>query len=301
MDMHDVIIIGGSYAGIAAALQLGRARRSVLVIDAGERRNRFVAASHGFLGQDGLDPAAIAAKGRAEVLRYSTVTWRNATVSEARGVQDAFVVTTSDGEHRARRIILATGVVDDLPPIAGLAELWGKTVFSCPYCDGYERQLGRLGVLATGPDSAKFAALVSEWAGEGKMTLFLDGAAEPEGEDLERLEGRGVHIERERVVAAVSAVESMELRLANGRAAALEGLFLHARTHFKTPFAEQLGCELEAGKLGPMYKTDMMKETTVPGVFACGDAAVPAPSVSYAVADGVRAGTGAHQSLVFRS
>lgn len=301
MPMLDVIIIGGSYAGIAAALQLARARRNILVIDAGERRNRFVRASHGFFGQDGRDPGAIAAKGRAEVLAYPTPTWREAYVNEVRRGADGFVVTAGGEALEARRVILATGVVDELPPVSGLAPLWGKTVFSCPYCDGYERQLGRLGVLATSADSARFAVLVSEWAAPGGMTLFLNGAPEPAGEDLARLNARGIHIERADVVAAGAGEQRpMELRLADGRATPLDGLFLHARTKLKTNFAEQLGCELEDGRLGPMYKTDMMKETTVPGVFACGDAALPVPSVSFAVADGARAGTSAHQSLVFR-
>ena len=121
-----------------------------------------------------------------------------------------------------------------------------------------------------------------------------------EAEDADRLRRREITIESSPVVsAAPKGSTRMELRLANGGLVELDGLFLHTRTHLKTPFASQLGCELEEGKLGPMYKTDMMKQTTVPGVFACGDAALPVPSVSYAVADGVRAGTSAHQSLVF--
>jgi thioredoxin reductase len=299
--MFDVIIIGGSYAGIAAALQLARARRKILIIDGGQRRNRFVTASHGFLGQDGQDPGAIAAKGKAEVLAYPTAEWREGYVSDARREGDSFVVRAGTEQLEARRIILATGVVDELPPIEGLAEQWGKSVFSCPYCDGYERQRGRLGVLATSADSARFAVLVSEWAARGGMTLFLNGLVEPEGEDLDRMNTRDIRIERAAVVAAAHGKHSpLELRLADGRAAALDGLFLHARTRLEARFAEQLGCAIEEGRLGPMYKTDMMKETTVPGVFACGDAALPVPSVSFAVADGARAGTSAHQSLVFR-
>ncbi len=153
MPTYDVVIIGGSYAGLAAALPLARARRSVLVLDAGQRRNRFVTASHGMLGFDGQAPEAIVAKGRADVLAYPTVTLRETTVTAIRAVDGAFVVLAGDEDHQARRIILATGVVDELPAVPGVAERWGKTVFVCPYCDGYERDLGRLGVLATGPHS----------------------------------------------------------------------------------------------------------------------------------------------------
>lgn len=300
MLVHDVIVIGGSYAGLAAALQLARARRQVLVLDAGQRRNRFVKASHGFLGQDGQPPEAIAAKGRAEVLAYPTVTWQEATVTEARATAGGFVVRAGPDEHRSKRLIIATGVVDELPAIPGLAERWGKSVFPCPYCDGYELDLGRLGVLAASPQSVHFAALVSEWAAPGQMTMFLNGVAEPDAAQLIELASRQIQIEREAVVSAGGEGAGLELRLGDGRTRTLDALFLHPRIDFKTPFAEQLGCEIELGPLGPFYRTDENKETTVPGVFACGDVALPRPFVAFAVADGVRAGVAAHQSLVFR-
>jgi thioredoxin reductase len=298
--MHDVIIIGGSYAGLAAALQLARARRHVLILDGGERRNRFAKASHGFLGQDGQPPEAIAAKGRAEVLVYPTVTWREALATEARSIPGGFAVHTGSDEHRSKRLILATGVVDELPTVPGLAERWGKTVFFCPYCDGYEFNMGRLGVLATSMSSLHFAVLVSQWAAPGQTTFFLNAVFEPDAAQCTDLESRRIQIERNLVVSVGGGVPGLELRLRDGRTSKLDGLFLMPRTHFTTPFAEQLGLELDAGPLGPFYKTDATKETTVPGVFACGDVALPMPAVALAVADGTRAGTATHQSLVFR-
>lgn len=298
--MYDVIIIGGSYAGLAAALQLVRARQRVLIIDAGQRRNRFARHSHGFLGQDGQPPEAIAAKGRAEVLAYPTATWREVLATDARSIPNRFLVRAGGEEHRGKRLILATGVVDELPAIPGLAERWGKQIFFCPYCDGYELEMGRLGALATSRESTHLALLISEWAGAGKTTFFLNGVLEPDAEQLAALASRDIAVERERVVAIAGKEPRMEVRLGDGRATKLDGLFLVPRTRFNTPFAEQLGCELEMGPLGPHYKTDAMtKETSVPGVFACGDAALAMPSVSFAVADGVRAGAFAHQSLVF--
>lgn len=299
--MYDVIIIGGSYAGLAAALQLVRARRQVLIVDAGERRNRFTRHSHGFLGQDGQPPEAIAAKGRSEVLAYPTAAWREALATEARAVSDGFVVRAGSDEHRGKRLILATGVVDELPAIPGLAERWGKQIFYCPYCDGYEFGMGRLGVLATREASTRFALLISEWAGAGKTTFFLNGTVEPEKEQLAALASRNIAVERENVVAVAGEEPALELRLGNGRSSQLDGLFLLPSTRLNSPFAEQLGCELETGQHGPLYKTDETKETTVAGVFACGDAALTMPSVAFAVADGVRAGKFAHQSLVFGS
>jgi thioredoxin reductase len=298
--MHDVIIIGGSYAGLAAALQLARARRRVLVVDSGQRRNRFASHAHGFLGQDGQPPDVIAAKGRAEVLAYPTVTWRQAWATEASVIPGGFLVRAGGEELRGRRLILATGVVDELPAIPGLADHWGKRAFICPYCDGYELQLGRLGVLASSPVSARFALLVSEWAGPGQTTYFLNGAAEPEAQEMAQLAARRITIEREPVVSVGGGVDSIELRLRDGRSRTVDGVFLHPRTRLGGPFAEQLGCEIEIGHLGPYCKTDPTKETTVPGVFACGDVAAPLPAIAHAVSDGVRAGAGAHQSLVFR-
>jgi thioredoxin reductase len=298
--MYDVIIVGGSYAGLAAALQIARARRRVLVLDAGERRNRFASHAHGFLGQDGQPPGLIAAKGRAEVLAYPTVTWRDAVVTDVRAIDGGFTVRAGGDEHQAKRIILATGVVDALPDVPGIAERWGTTVFHCPYCHGYELGRGRLGVLATSALSMHAAALVSEWSAEGATTFFINDAFEPDAAQREELRERGIAVEHTRVVCAEGEAPHVALRLADGRVHMLDGLFLLSRMDIKSSFAEQLGCEIETGPLGTYYKTDAMKETTVPGVFACGDAGVAMGAISFAVADGVRAGVSAHQSLVFR-
>ena len=161
--MYDVIVIGGSYAGLAATLQLARARRDVLVLDSGKRRNRFAAHAQGFLGQDGQSPETIATRGREEVLAYPTVTWREAEVREAKAIPGGFSVRAGAEEYRAKRLLLATGVVDDLPKVEGLAERWGKTVFHCPYCHGYELNEGRIGVLASTPLIAHMAPLATEW------------------------------------------------------------------------------------------------------------------------------------------
>ncbi|HKU36580.1 MAG TPA: NAD(P)/FAD-dependent oxidoreductase [Polyangiales bacterium] len=299
--MHDVTIIGGSYAGAAAALQLGRARRSVLVVDAGSRRNRFASHSHGFLGSDGASPSAIAEKARAEVLAYPTVRWLEGTVREARPIAGGFAVRVGAEDHHSKRLILATGVADELPAVPGLADRWGNTVFHCPYCHGYELGRGRLGVLGTHALGIHHALLVSEWAGERQTTLFLERGIEPEAEERKLLEARSVRIERTRVIAIGGEAPAVEVRLEDGRSYALDGLFVTPRTRLSDDLASQLGCELEAGPAGPFYKTDATKETTVPGIFACGDAGLAMGTVSFAVADGARAGMAAHRSLVFRS
>jgi thioredoxin reductase len=299
--MHDVTIIGGSYAGLAAALQLGRARRTVLIVDAGQRRNRFASHSHGFLGQDGVSPAEIAAKGRAEVLKYPTVRWLEGWARETKRVADGFAVRVGDEEYRSKRLILATGVADELPAIPGLAERWGTSVFHCPYCHGYELDKGRLGVIGANALAVHHAVLVSEWAGENSLTLFLDRSVELSPEELAMLEPRGIRLERAKIAAVEGAAPRVDVRLEDGRVIALDGLFVVAKTALKNSFAKGLGLELEEGPAGAFYKTDAMKQTNVPGVFACGDAGLAMGSVTFAVADGARAGFAAHRSLVFGS
>src|SRR4051794_38897817 len=256
LSLHDVIIVGGSYAGLAAALQLGRARRSVLVLDAGQRRNRFVSASHGFLSQDGTSPNEIAAKGKAEVLAYPTVQWREALVTALHASSRGFVAQSAAGQHEAKRLIVATGVIDELPSITGVAERWGKSVFHCPYCDGYELARGRLGVLATSPLSIHYAQVVADWSAPGQTTLFLDERMEPSPEEVSVLGASGVAIEREKVVAAEGPGPGIVLRLQNGRTSALAGLFVMPQTRLPGGFAGQLGCELEPGPAGPLFKTE---------------------------------------------
>jgi thioredoxin reductase len=291
---YDVIVVGGSYAGLSAATQLARARRRILVIDAGQRRNRYAHHSHGFLGHDGREAAAIAADGRAQLLRYPTVRWLEGSAAQAMKHGDDFRVTLTDGRvFDARRLVLATGVVDELPPITGLAERWGSSAFHCPYCHGYELEQGRIGVLATGPLSMHHAMMLPDW---GSVTLLLNGAFEPDAEQLASLTARGVTVERSKVK-AISGRATVELE--DGRKLELDGLFVMSRTHSGSPLAEQLGCAMEEGAMGFFVRTDMMKATTVAGVYACGDAARMAGNVAMAAADGTMAGVAAHQSLIF--
>jgi len=295
MTMYDVIIIGGSYAGISAGLQLARARRRVLVIDAGSRRNRFASASHGFLGQDGRDPGAIAAHARAELLAYPTVTWIDGTATTARPVEDNFAVELASGERvTARRLILAAGVTDELPAIPGVQERWGTHVFHCPYCHGYELGGGPTGVIATNPHSVHQAMLLRDW---GPTTYLTRGLFEPTAEELAGLARRGVTIER----AAVQSISgSADVHLEDGRVLSFAGLFLAPKITIATPIVAQLGLELDEAPFGRFVKTDPMKETSVRGVFACGDIAVAAGGVATAVGEGARAGYATHASLIHR-
>lgn len=291
--MFDAIIVGGSYAGISAATQLARARRNILVIDGGQRRNRFADASHGFLGRDGASPAAIVAEARRQLLAYPTVAWRDGEVTAAGGAADGFSLTLGDEAMQGRRIVLAIGVADELPAIAGLAERWGKSVFHCPYCHGYEID-GPIGVLGVAPSSIHHALMLPDW---GPTTYFLNGLPMPEGPELEKLASRGVVIEPEPIAAIAGTADVV---LAGGKTVAMAGLFTATRTEPASPLAGMLGCALEESPAGHFIRTDPMRETTVPGVFACGDAARAFGNVALSVGDGAQAGAGTHASLLFR-
>jgi len=294
--VYDVIIVGGSYSGISAGLQLARARRKVLVIDAGQRRNRFAHNSHGFLGQDGRDPGTIASEARAQLLAYPTVEWLSQPATHANTGDGGFVITAANGEQfAARRLILATGVVDELPAIPGLSERWGQRVFHCPYCHGYELYGGPIGVLAASPVAIHQSLMLPDW---GPTTLFLNEVFEPDADQLAKLASRGVAVEREPVLSVGG--EQADVTLASGRVIKLAGLFTQPLTRMGSQLAALLGCEFEAGPTGEFIKVDAMRETSVPGVFACGDAAIAAGNVAVAVGDGARTGGAAHQSLIFR-
>ncbi|HPW84363.1 MAG TPA: NAD(P)/FAD-dependent oxidoreductase [Rhodoferax sp.] len=293
---YDAIVIGGSYAGLAAATQLARARRRVLVVDAGQRRNRFATHSHGFLTQDGTPAADIAAQGRAQLMVYPTVEWREGKVTAAGRAGQGFRIEVDGVESEAieaRRLVLATGVIDHLPEVPGLAERWGRHVFHCPYCHGYELNQGRLGALAVSPLSMHVALMLPDW---GQATLFLNGAFEPDTEQLAQLQARGVELER----GLIDRIEgAMDIVMRDGRVITQDGLFTLSRVEVASPVAAQLGCEFEDGPLGRTIKTDAMKATTVPGVYACGDAARQGGSLPLAVGDGTMAGAATHQSLIF--
>lgn len=291
--MHfDVIVLGGSYAGMAAALQVARARRSVLVIDAGLRRNRFVSHSHGFLGQDGGEPGEIARNARAQLMAYPTVTWFEDTAITARHEADGFAITLKEGQPMVgRRLIMALGVKDTLPSVPGIQERWGQSVFHCPYCHGYEIK-GPLGVMATGPASLNQALLLSDW---GPVTFFLNGAFVPDTDQRLQLDERGVTIES----ASVTEIRGhADIALEDDRVIELSGLFVMPKVRPSSSLFADIGCAVDEGPQGSFIRTDSAKQTTVAGVFACGDAARSTHSISLAVGDGALAGQSTHRSLV---
>ncbi|QGZ65359.1 NAD(P)/FAD-dependent oxidoreductase [Paraburkholderia acidisoli] len=294
----DVIVIGGSFAGLSAAMQLARARRRVQVIDAGRPRNRFASHAHGFFGQDGVPPSQIVATAREQLLRYPNVTFTQGEARHAAGEAGGFRVELADGAIRhGKRLILAHGVRDTLPAVPGLAERWGISVLHCPYCHGYEVADRRLGVLATHPMSIHQAMLIPDW---GPTTWFTQGVVEPGAEEAAQLQARGVTIERTPVAQVLGEAPAIRaLRLVDGREIAIDALFVGTRTETVGDLASQLGCAVDDGPFGAVIRVDDWKATSVPGVFAAGDASSAMTNATFASASGVAAGVGAHRSLIF--
>jgi thioredoxin reductase len=295
----DTIIIGGSFAGLSAALYLARARRSVLVLDTGAPRNRFASASHGFFAQDGSDPKVMLEIMRGQVAAYPAVQFRNLKAMDAAHEESGFRVTLENREAvTGAKLLLAFGISDILPALPGLAERWGKTVIHCPYCHGYEFSDQRLGVLNLSPMSAHQATLIAEW---GPTTFFLNGGT-IEPEMTAELDKRGVTIEPEPVECLVGEETSLSaIRLRSDVEQPLDALFIGPRSHFNSDIAERLGCAIEGGPLGSVVTVDEMKATNIAGVYAAGDITRTGHTVTFACADGVMAALAIHRSLVFGS
>ncbi|MFG1225746.1 NAD(P)/FAD-dependent oxidoreductase [Xanthobacter wiegelii] len=299
MNQYDVVVVGGSFAGLSAAMQLARAQRRVLLVDAGHPRNRFAAASHGFLGQDGVAPAEIMRQGRDQLARYTTVALHHAEALAAEVHDDRFTLALSDGAQVAgRKLILATGVQDTLP-LQSMMGRWGVSVLHCPYCHGYEVRGRRLAAIANAAGAVHQAMILPDW---GPTTFYTQGVFEPTTEEAALLGARGVEIERTPVVELVGEGSNIRcLILADGREIPAEAVFTAPRTQMASLLAEQLGCAFAEGMTGPYIKVNPLQQTSVPGVFAAGDAATEMYNATLASAAGLMAGVAAHRALVMDS
>jgi thioredoxin reductase len=298
ITMDDVIIIGGSFAGLAGALQLGRARRKVTVLDTGLPRNRFAGHSHGLLGHDHKPPLDILAEARQQLARYPTIRLVNARADSVSGAIDDFSVLTGDGESlAARRLILSYGVVDQMPAVPGFAEGWGTSIVPCPYCDGFEVAGQHWGLVWSGPQSHNQVRLFHDWT--DTLTVFADGHDIPPDirADLARrnipvVEGRIIEI-------AHHGGHSATVKLDTGTNVAVDILFAHPRNKPSASLHEALGLATVDTPTGIALKVDERRETSVPGIYAAGDLANPGmPSVTVASSHGAMAGIFAQQSML---
>lgn len=293
--LYDVIIIGGSYAGLSAGMALGRAMLNTLIMDEGKPCNRQTPHSHNFLTNDGKTPAAIAAHAKAQVSVYPTVAFYNGGAAAAIKTTNGFQVESANGElFMAKKLVFATGIKDLLPAIEGLSECWGISAIHCPYCHGYEVRDERTGILGNGDMAFDFTRLISNWTKD--LTLFTNGPATltvPQREKLAQHQIEVIEKEIEKLVHQQGQLEQLVFK--DGSGFYLKAVYAPSpfEQHCKIP--EQLGCELtEEGYI----KTDPGYETTIEGVYAIGDNASKMRTVANAVAMGTAAGIALSKKMI---
>jgi thioredoxin reductase len=290
----DCVIVGGGPAGLSAALMLGRCRRRVLVCDTGQGRNRWSHGVHGLLTREGVAPAELLRLADEDLGRYDTVSRCGREVVEARRDGNGFTLACADGTRlRSRRLLLATGVVDELPPIPGLVELYGRSVHHCPFCDGYEWRDRPVAVWGRGEQGAGLAAGLTVWTRD--LILCTDGPAGLPARWQHRLATLGIELREARI----SRLEGSDGRLArmvfaDGTAVAREALFFSSGQRQASELAARLGCRFTpAGAVD----TGKCEATDVPGLYVCGDASREAQFVVVAMAEGAEAGMAISKSL----
>jgi thioredoxin reductase len=284
----DCIVVGAGAAGLSAALVLGRARQRTLVVDAGRQSNRDADGIGGLLGQDARPPAEFYAAGREELVVYPTVELRSGEVLGGERRDSGFVLELADGSRElARRVLLAMGMDYRFPALPGIAERWGRSVFHCPFCHGWEVRDQALGVLDRGATGAQRALLLRFWSDD--VTLLADGPAELDADDAERLRRARVTVDERPVAELRGPGSTLEaVAFAGGGERPCGGLLVPVTLHQRSALAEQLGAA--AAGAGPVaadaLEVDPMFHTTVPGLHAAGDLSAQMPSVAGAVAAG---------------
>jgi len=294
-EHFEVIIVGGSYSGLSAAMSLGRSLRQVLVIDSGLPCNRQTPHSHNFITQDGEVPAVISAKAKLQVHFYKTVQFFNGIAIEVTKTKDGFEIKTNSGEtFTSKKMLFATGVKDLLPEVKGLAECWGISVLHCPYCHGYEVKTEKTAIIANGEMAFEYAKLISNWTKD--LRLLTNGKSTITWEQKEILQKHQIEIIEEEI-------ESLEhengnvtqVIFKNQSKTTVKAIYFRAPFEQHCSLPEALGCDLtEQG----LIKVDMMQKTTIPGVYASGDCVIQARSVAMAVSSGSFAGAAINKELI---
>ncbi|MFD4180129.1 NAD(P)/FAD-dependent oxidoreductase [Rhodococcus sp. NPDC058514] len=300
---YDVVIVGGGAAGLSGAVALTRARRSVLVVDAGEPRNAPAGHVHNYLTREGTPPAELLVAGRAEAQAYGGEIV-SGTVASARATGgDGFRVELTDGRSvSARRLLVTTGLVDELPDVPGVAERWGREVLHCPYCHGWEVRDRAIGILATGPLAAHQALMWRQWSAD--VTVFLHTAAEPGADELEQLDARGVTVVRGEVAGLEVADDQFTgVRMSSGELVPRHAMVVAPRFEARAGFLRELGLEpaeqaMAGHVIGSYIAADPMGATAVPGVWAAGNVTDLKAQVIVAAAAGLNAGAAINADLI---
>lgn len=286
--LYDVVIAGGGPGGLAAALTLGRSRKRVLLCDSGPRRNAAATHVHNFLTRDGTPPGEMRRIGREQLTAYPSVEVRDVPVESISGVRGAFQVGLTSGVVQARRVLLCTGMIDQLPAMGGFAELWGHAIFQCPYCHGWEVQDRRWGLLVGAADAETFlpfALLLRGWTSD--LVLFTAGTVDLEAEAISKLRDAGIRIETDpvrRLVARERRLEAVEL--STGVTVPCEVLFTHPPQR-QVELVQALGVELD--EHGFVHIDEQKCETSIPGIYAAGDLTTRGQTAIFAAAAGARA------------
>lgn len=290
----DVIIIGGSYAGLSAAMALGRALREVLVIDGGKPANRFTPHSHNFITHDGKPPGEIAEMARKQVDEYPTVKRMDGFVISAEKSNNAFIVRLNTGQtYRSRKLIFATGIVDQMPDLPGFSECWGKSVLHCPYCHGYEVRDEVTGILGNGEYGFEFSGLIRNWTSQ--LTLFTNGTSLLTPDQSEKLANRKIPVVEKEIEKLDHNQGSLQrIIFKDGTVSFLKALYARPSFVQHCSVPELLGCEFtQEGYI----KTDSSQKTSLDGVYACGDNTTRMRTVANAVAMGTTAGMMVNREL----
>jgi thioredoxin reductase len=292
--MTDVVIIGGGAAGLSAALVLGRARRNVLVLDAGQPRNAPASAAHGVFTREGTPPLELLRIARDQLSAYPSIEVREGVAASVHAGINDFHVTTVSGERiGARKLLLAYGLADSLPEIAGIGQFWGESVLHCPYCHGWEVRDEPLAYIANGAMATEFGALLLGWSRD--LVLCTNGPADLTDEQREQLSRNGVQVREQRIISVEGEGRKLRgVRFEDGTVLFRSALFVRPAVSPRTNFSVVLGCEhTEAG----FIKVDELGRTSVPGVFAAGDLVTPFQQVIRAAATGATAAAGINHSL----
>ncbi|MGE5695523.1 MAG: NAD(P)/FAD-dependent oxidoreductase [Candidatus Sericytochromatia bacterium] len=295
----ECIVIGGGAAGLSAALVLGRARRRTLLVDAGEQSNLASHGIGGLLGHDGRPPAELYAIGRRELSAYPSVEIRDSRVVGGSASDDHFELELDDGEQvRGRRVLLATGMQYCPPELPGLAALWGKSVFQCPFCDGWEMREKRLASLAAGEEAVHAALMLRGWSDD--VVLLTDGPSELDDDERRLLETAEILIDSRRVIELIGNDGQLtEIAFADGTRLERDGLLVEAPLRQRSKLAEQLGAACTPGPLAPdAIGVDSLHRTSVSAVFAAGDVCTEQPYVAGSIAAGSQAAMIIVQSLL---
>ena len=293
--MYDVVIVGGGPAGLSAALILGRCRRRVLVCDNGHPRNEASQAMHGYLTRDGMPPREFLRIGRDELQPYDTVEIRDVTVTSAECVEGRFVTRLETGEEvRSRKLLIATGVRDKVPALEGIESLYGRSVFHCPYCDGWEIRDEPIAIYGRGEPGYGLSLELTAWSRD--LVLITDGHSELDDRQRRRLERLGITVREERV-ARLEGSDGILQRIvfADGSAVDRRAMFFTTGQYQQSALAIHLGCELnEKGTV----RTGRYESTHLPGLFVCGDASRAVQWVIVAASEGAEAAFAINTDLI---